>query len=198
MMPRSPSRSWPAATLDRMEAPRSIRHCRTCGSPTEYRIPEDDNRDRAVCTNCQTVHYENPTNVVGTVPIWGDQVLLCKRAIEPRRGFWTLPAGFMELGETIAEGAARETVEEAGAQFELGSLFSLLNVVRAGQVHIFYLADLTHTRFEPGTETLEARLFSEADVPWDDLAFRTVRETLHLYFADRRRGSFGFHLANIA
>jgi ADP-ribose pyrophosphatase YjhB (NUDIX family) len=181
-----------------MKSPRSIRHCRACGSPTEYRIPDDDNRDRAVCTSCLVIHYENPTNVVGTVPIWGDQVLLCKRAIEPRRGFWTLPAGFMELGETIAEGAARETVEEAGAQFELGSLFSLLNVVRAGQVHIFYLAELTHTRFEPGTETMEARLFNEADVPWDDLAFRTVRETLRLYFADRRLGSFGFHCADIA
>ena len=200
MMPREVVRirsSEHAATLRRMHSTRSIRHCKTCGGVAEYRVPVDDNRERAVCTVCATVHYENPCNVVGTVPAWGEQVLLCRRNIEPRYGYWTLPAGFMELNETLAEGAVRETVEEAGANIELQPLFSLLNVVRAGQVHLFYRARLIDTRFAPGPETIEAQLFHEHEIPWDDLAFRTVRETLKLYFEDRRRGQFGFHCADI-
>jgi ADP-ribose pyrophosphatase YjhB (NUDIX family) len=174
-----------------------IKHCRACGSPVAYVIPVDDNRERAVCPACATVHYENPLNVVGTVPTWGEQVLLCKRAIEPRYGLWTLPAGFLELGETTAQGALRETDEEAGAQIELGSLFTLLNVVRVGQVHLFYLAAMTSPALSPGSETLEARLFREDEVPWDEIAFRTVRETLRYFFDDRRRGRFGLHCADI-
>jgi ADP-ribose pyrophosphatase YjhB (NUDIX family) len=143
------------------------------------------------------VHYENPINVVGTVPVWGDQVLLCLRNIEPRRGMWTLPAGFMELGETTAAGAMRETDEEAGAHIELGPLFTLLNVVQIGQVHLFYLATLKDTQFAPGPETIEARLFREDEIPWEQLAFRTVRETLRRYFEDKRRGQFGVHCADI-
>ncbi len=180
-----------------MQPKRTYRHCRSCGGATEYRIPADDNRSRAVCSVCATVHYENPLNVVGTVPVWGDQVLLCRRNIEPRHGFWTLPAGFMEMGETLAQGAIRETIEEAGANFELKSLFSLLNVVRAGQVHVFYIAALSDTVFTPGPETIEAQLFHEHEIPWDDLAFRTVHETLKHYFDDRRKGQFGFHCADI-
>jgi ADP-ribose pyrophosphatase YjhB (NUDIX family) len=175
-----------------------IRFCRACGSAVSYRIPADDNRERAVCPACATVHYENPTNVVGTVPVWGEQVLLCKRAIEPRYGLWTLPAGFLELGETTAEGAIRETIEEAGAQIEIGPLFTLLNVMRVGQVHLFYRATMTSPDLDPGSETLEARLFREDEVPWDQIAFRTVRETLQLFFADRRRSHFEFHAADIA
>jgi ADP-ribose pyrophosphatase YjhB (NUDIX family) len=144
------------------------------------------------------VHYENPINVVGTVPVWRDQVLLCLRNIEPRRGMWTLPAGFMELGETTAAGAMRETDEEAGAHIELGALFTLLNVVQIGQVHLFYLATLTDTAFAPGPETIEARLFREDEIPWEQLAFRTVKETLRRYFEDRRRGQFGVHCVDIA
>ena len=171
-----------------------LRHCRNCGTAVVYRLPDDgDLRERAVCPACGTVHYENPLNVVGTVPWWDDKVLLCKRNIEPRRGKWTLPAGFMELGETARAGAERETDEEAGAQIEMGPLFSLINVVRVGQVHFFYLARLLSTDFDPGHETMEARLFTEADVPWDDVAFHTVRDTLRLYFDDRRAGSFGMH-----
>ena len=180
-----------------MHSWRNIRHCKACGGATDYRIPELDNRHRAVCTVCTAVHYENPLNVVGTVPVWGDQVLLCRRNIEPRHGLWTLPAGFMELGETLAEGAIRETIEEAGANFKLTSLFSLLNVVRAGQVHVFYLAELSDTHFAPGPETIEAKLFGEHEIPWDELAFQTVRETLTRYFDDRRKGQFGFHCADI-
>lgn len=180
-----------------MFTPRSIRHCKACGAPTEYRIPADDNRERATCTGCGAVHYENPLNVVGTVPAWEDQVLLCRRNIEPRHGFWTLPAGFMELGETAAEGALRETVEEAGAHIELQGLFTFLNVVRVGQLHLYFRARLLDTDFAPGPETIEAQLFREDQIPWDQLAFRTVRETLKHYFDDRRRGQFELHSADI-
>jgi ADP-ribose pyrophosphatase YjhB (NUDIX family) len=176
---------------------RCIKHCRACGTLVEYRIPSDDNRERAVCSDCGTVHYENPLNVVGTVPVWQDQLLLCKRNIEPRYGLWTLPAGFMELGETLEAGALRETDEEAGARIELQGLFTLLNVVRVGQVHFFYRARLIDINFNPGPETIEARLFREDEVPWEQLAFRTVRETLHRYFDDRRRGRFELHFADI-
>ena len=175
-----------------------IKHCKNCGAAVVYRIPDDgDTRKRAVCTACDTIHYENPLNVVGTVPYLGEQVLLCKRNIEPRWGKWTLPAGFMELGETTAQGAARETVEEAGAHFEMQGLLSMLSVPRVGQVHMFYLARLTSDQFDPGPETLEAQLFTEAQIPWDEIAFRTVRETLLRYFDDRRRGQFGLHTIDI-
>ena len=175
-----------------------IKHCRECGTPVCYRLPDDgDTRERAICTGCATVHYENPLNVVGTVPALGHRVLLCKRNIEPRWGKWTLPAGFMELGETTAQGAARETLEEAGAQFELDDLFTVMSVPRVGQVHLYYRARLISDVFDPGHETLEARLFREDEIPWDDLAFRTVRETLLRYFSDQRAGRFGIHAFDI-
>lgn len=176
-----------------------IKHCRDCGGAVHYRQPDDgDTKSRAVCTVCQLVHYENPLNVVGTVPALPDgRVLLCKRNIEPRWGKWTLPAGFMELDETAAQGAARETDEEAGAHIEMGPLFSVLSVPRVGQVHLFYRATLLSEEFNPGHETIEARLFSEADIPWDELAFRTVKETLEAFFADRRAGHFGLHCIDI-
>ncbi len=181
-----------------MSIPRRIQHCRVCGAATQYRVPADDNRERAVCSACAEIHYENPLNVVGTVPVWGDQVLLCRRNIEPRFGFWTLPAGFMELGESTADGACRETVEEAGAKIELLGLFTLLNVVRVGQVHLYYRARMIDTSLAPGAETIEARLFHEHEVPWDELAFRTVRVTLEHFFADRRRGAFELHVGDIS
>jgi len=178
-----------------------IKHCRNCGNAVVYRLPDDgDTKLRAVCPACSTIHYENPLNVVGTVPYWGDTgeyILLCKRNIEPRWGKWTLPAGFMELGETTAQGAQRETDEEAGALIELGELFTLMNVARVGQVHLYYRARLLSTDFNPGHETLEARLFTEATIPWDEIAFRTVRETLECYFSDRRQGTYGFHVRDI-
>ena len=182
-----------------MILPRTILHCRACGSAVTYRLPDDgDTRERAVCPRCHTIHYENPLNVVGTVPVLGDKVLLCKRNIEPRRGKWTLPAGFMELQETTSEGAARETVEEAGAQFTLGPLFAVLNVPQAGQVHLFYRAQLHNDCFDPGHETQEARLFAEDEIPWDEIAFRTVKATLECFFNDRRQGQFGIHCVDIA
>lgn len=181
-----------------MYLPRRIQHCRVCGGSTRYRTPPDDNRERAICEVCGEVHYENPLNVVGTLPVWGDQVLLCRRNIEPRHGLWTLPAGFMEHGETTGEGALRETIEEAGANIEMLGLYTVLDVVRAGQVHLFYRARMIDTSLAPGPETMEARLFREDEVPWDQIAFRTVRETLLHYFADRRQGVFPVHVGHIA
>jgi ADP-ribose pyrophosphatase YjhB (NUDIX family) len=177
---------------------RTIRHCRACGAPTVREIPPDDNRERAVCTQCRTVHYENPLNVVGTVPVWEGRVLLCRRNIEPRYGKWTLPAGFMELGETTAQGAVRETVEEAGARIELGPLLTLINVVHVGQVHMYYRATMLSDALDPGPETIEARLYDEADIPWDELAFATVEITLRRFFEDRERGRFDIHCEDIA
>ncbi len=182
---------------DRMHSHPRIRHCRQCGHTVTYRVPQDDNRERAVCAACAHIHYENPLNVVGTIPVWEDRVLLCRRNIEPRHGFWTLPAGFMELGETTEAGAVRETDEEAGARIELQGLFSLLNVVRAGQVHLFYRARLRDIEFAPGPETIEVRLFTEAEIPWEELAFKTVRTTLERFYEDRRRGSFGLHCDDV-
>lgn len=178
-----------------------LNYCRVCGTAVVYRLPDDgDTKIRAVCPACNTVHYENPVNVVGTVPVWGDdgaQVLLCKRNINPRLGKWTLPAGFMEMSETTAEGAARETEEEAGARFEMLGLFAVMNVPHVGQVHLFYRAKLLSDQFDPGFETMEARLFTEAEIPWDEIAFKTVKETLLRYFEDRRSGKFGFHTMDI-
>ncbi|MEO5670703.1 MAG: NUDIX hydrolase [Ramlibacter sp.] len=175
-----------------------IKHCRNCGAAVVYRLPDDgDTRERAVCPACDTIHYENPLNVVGTVPYWGEKVLLCKRNIEPRWGKWTLPAGFMELGETTAEGAARETDEEAGAKFQIEELLTVLSVARVGQVHLFYRAKLLDDTFDPGHETIEARLFSEEEIPWEEIAFKTVKETLVHYFDDRRKGRFEVHTLDI-
>ncbi len=174
------------------------KHCRNCGTANVQRTPDDgDTKTRAVCPACHTVHYDNPLNVVGTIPwIIEDgtlKVLLCQRNIEPRKGFWTLPAGFMELHETSAQGALRETIEEAGAEVTMGELFTLINVERVGQVHFFYTAALQSTRFNPGHETMSTQVVSEADIPWDDLAFRTVKETLTRFFASPPTGTQTMH-----
>ena len=154
------------------------------------KIPADDSRERHVCDSCGAIHYFNPRNVVGSIPVYGDQILLCKRAIEPRYGYWTLPAGFMELGESTSAGAARETEEEAGAIVEIGPLYSLLNVPHAEQVHLFYLASMKSPEFKAGEESLEVALFHEQDIPWAEIAFPTVKQTLEWYFADRTAGVF--------
>ena len=154
------------------------------------KIPADDSRERHVCESCGIVHYFNPRNVVGSIPVFGNQILLCRRAIEPRHGYWTLPAGFMELGESTGARAARETHEEAGAIVEIGPLYSLLNVPHAEQVHLFYLATMTSAEFQAGEESLEVALFSEQDIPWHEIAFPTVKQTLEWFFADRAAGVF--------
>jgi ADP-ribose pyrophosphatase YjhB (NUDIX family) len=174
-----------------------MKFCPDCGSPTEPRIPEGDSRLRAVCSVCSSVHYVNPKMVLGTIPIWQDRVLLCRRAIEPRLGLWTLPAGFMEVGESTADGAMRETMEEAGARVQLGPLFSLLDIPHVDQVHLFYLAQLTDLDFAAGPESLEVRLFTEAEIPWNAIAFRTITATLKFFFHDRRLGSMGLHTGDI-
>jgi ADP-ribose pyrophosphatase YjhB (NUDIX family) len=176
---------------------RSIHHCKTCGGPTRYQVPADDSIERAMCAACGAIHYENPLLVVGTLPVWENKVLLCRRNIEPRFGLWTLPGGFMEIGETTEQGAVRETTEEAGARVELQGLCSLLCVPHIGQVHLFYRARLLDIDFAPGPETIEAQLFAEADIPWDLLAFRTVKETLAYHFDNARRGQYGLLCADI-
>ncbi len=174
-----------------------MKHCPSCGAPVRYEVPADDNRPRAVCSACAGIHYQNPLLVVGTVPVWEDKVLLCRRAIEPRHGLWTLPAGFLELGESTDAGAARETLEEAGARVDMGPLYTMLNVVHVGQVHLFYRAALRDIDFAPGPESLEARLFDEAAIPWQELAFRTVKMTLKHFFADRLAGRFELHHGDV-
>jgi ADP-ribose pyrophosphatase YjhB (NUDIX family) len=139
------------------------------------------------------IHYQNPKLVVGTIPEWQDRILLCRRAIEPRYGKWTLPAGFMENQETTFEAAARETLEEACAEVDIGEMFSLVDMAHIDQVHIFYRARLRDLSFRPGEESLETALFAEADIPWDDIAFRTTTLTLRRYFDDRRSGNWRFH-----
>lgn len=167
-----------------------MKFCSQCGARVERRIPEGDNRERHVCTRCGTIHYQNPLIIAGCLPIHNDQVLLCRRAIEPRLGYWTLPAGFMENGETTEQAALRETLEEACAEVEIRSLYTLTSIVHVNQVQMIYLADLPLPRFAPSTESLEVRLFREEEIPWDDLAFETIRQILRLYFQDRRQGQF--------
>lgn len=174
-----------------------MKFCSQCGSPVEIRVPDGDTRLRAVCTACAEIHYVNPKMVLGTIPAWGDQVLLCRRAIEPRRGLWTLPAGFMEVNESTAQGAMRETMEEAGARVELGELFSVFDIPHVDQVHIFYLARLKDLDFAAGPESLEVRLFREDEIPWDSIAFRTITATLKFYFHDRRKGVMSVHTGDI-
>lgn len=177
------------------------RHCRRCGSPVQHEVPPEDNRIRAVCRSCGTVHYDNPLNVVGTVCSCGpsgERVLLCRRAIAPRVGYWTLPAGFLELGETVAQGALRETSEEAGATVELMDLLALIDVLPAGQVHLLFRARMLDTHLKPGPETLDARLFEEHEVPWNELAFVTVTKALRHYFRCRRDGLFPLLVDRVA
>lgn len=174
-----------------------MKFCSNCAAPLARRVPPGDSLPRWLCDACGTIHYENPKLVVGTVPEWNGRLLLCRRAIEPRYGYWTLPAGFMENDETAAEAARRETLEEAGAHIELESAFSLISVPRVNQVHLFYRARLVDLGFKPGVESLEVALFDEAKIPWKEIAFRTVGLTLKHWFADRSRGSYGFHAEDI-
>lgn len=163
-----------------------MKYCSQCGGSLQHRVPEGDNLPRYICNNCAEIHYHNPRVITGCLPIWQDKVLMCKRAIEPRYGYWTLPAGFLELGETAAQGAARETMEEARAQVEVRNLYSFINVTYIGQIYTLYLADMLNLDFGPGPESLEVELMTEDDIPWSELAFPTVKLSLQNYFADRR------------
>lgn len=178
-----------------------MKFCPDCGAPVSRRVPPGDSLPRDLCDACGSIHYVNPKLVVGSIPVWENggqsRLLLCRRALEPRYGYWTLPAGFMENGETAGEAAARETLEEAGARIELLAAFSMVSVPRVNQVHVFYRARLLDLEFKPGVESLEIALFEEAKLPWKDIAFRTVGLTLKRWFADRARGSFGFHAEDL-
>ncbi len=182
-----------------------MKFCSECAHPVSLQTPSDDNRPRFVCEQCGVIHYQNPKMVIGSIPVWDDGdrplVLLCRRAIEPRHGFWTLPAGFMENGETTSDAAARETLEEAGARIRIHDLFSLLNVPHVHQVHLFYRASLLDLDYAAGIESLEVKMFSENDIPWSEIAFPTVSQTLRFFFADhakvREGGEYALHLHDI-
>jgi len=171
--------------------------CHHCGAKLSFRVPPGDTLPRYVCDRCHAVHYENPKIVAGCIPRWENRVLLCRRAIEPRCGLWTIPAGFMENGETTAEAAQRETLEEATAKVAVGPLYALYNLPQINQVYLIFLADLTAPAFAPGQESLEVALFEETDIPWETLAFDAVRYALQRYFSDRRDRKFPFHMGDI-
>jgi ADP-ribose pyrophosphatase YjhB (NUDIX family) len=175
-----------------------MKFCSTCGSPRiELRVPDGDTHARHVCAECGRVHYVNPKVVVGCLPEWEHRILLCRRAIEPRYGLWTLPAGFLEIGESVVAGAARETLEEANARVEVGELYSLVSLPQIGQVYMMFRARLSGLDFGPGAESLEVRLFEEHEVPWEALAFRTIGRTLRNYFLDRKLGTFPLRVSSL-
>lgn len=161
-----------------------------CGSQVELKVPSGDNRERHVCITCGEIHYQNPKIVTGCIPVWEDKVLLCKRAIEPRYGLWTVPAGFMENGESTHAGAMRETLEEANARVEIDELYMTVNLPLINQVYMLFRAQLLDLDFSAGEESLDVRLFGEDEIPWDELAFPTVEISLKRFFADRARGEF--------
>ena len=174
-----------------------MKFCSSCGAPVSLRVPAGDTLPRQVCDACHTIHYQNPRMVVGCIPEWEDRVLLCRRGIEPRHGYWTVPAGYMENGETTFQGAIRETLEEANARVEIGPLYALYNIPHINQVYLLFRARLLDRDVYPGAETLEVRLVSEAEVPWDRIAFASVRNTLTHYYEDRRKGAYEFHMGTI-
>jgi ADP-ribose pyrophosphatase YjhB (NUDIX family) len=165
-----------------------MKFCSTCGHSVVLKIPEGDHLPRFVCEACGTIHYQNPRLVVGCVPEYEGRILICKRAIEPRLGYWTVPAGFMENGETLQQAAARESQEEALAEVEIGSLLAIAHVLRAHQVHVFFRARLRALEFGPGPESLEVQLIDVADIPWAEIAFRSTEFTLRRYLEDRAAG----------
>lgn len=171
--------------------------CSNCGAPVTVAVPDGDSRPRHVCPVCGSIHYQNPKVVVGCIPEWEDRILLCRRAIEPRYGLWTLPAGFMENGETLQQGAARETLEEANARVDVGALYSLFNLPHISQVYALFRSRLLDLDFGPGHESLEVVLMREDEIPWEDLAFPVIHESLRLYFRDRARGHFPLRCGDI-
>jgi ADP-ribose pyrophosphatase YjhB (NUDIX family) len=174
-----------------------VNFCSRCGAPVALRVPPGDDRPRHVCDACGTVHYQNPKLVAGCLVEWGDQVLLCRRAIQPRYGLWTLPAGFMENGETTREAAQREALEEANARVELLELYSLFDLPHIDQVYCLFRGRLLDLDFSPGSESLEVRLFREEEIPWQALAFASIARTLQLYYEDRSTGRYRLHTGTI-
>jgi ADP-ribose pyrophosphatase YjhB (NUDIX family) len=175
-----------------------MKFCSNCGSPVAYAVPPGDDRARFICGGCGIIHYQNPRMVAGCIPAYGSQVLLCRRAIEPCYGKWTLPAGYLENGETVSACAARETREETGALVENLNPYLLYNICHIDQIYLMFLGRLTDLGSGPGKESLEVRLFTEDDIPWDQIAFRVITETLKTYFHDRPAGMFPFTIGDIA
>lgn len=167
-----------------------MKFCSQCGATLTFTIPDGDNRERHVCNDCNTIHYQNPRIITGCLPIWQDRVLLCRRAIEPRRGYWTLPAGFLENGESIAAGAIRETSEEANARVSSLELYTVFSLPHISQAYMFFRADLEDLDFSSGEESLEVKLFSEENIPWNELAFPVINQSLQFYFEDRQIGEY--------
>jgi ADP-ribose pyrophosphatase YjhB (NUDIX family) len=171
--------------------------CSSCGQRLQFAIPPGDDRARFVCDACGTIHYQNPRVVVGCIPEHERRVLLCRRAIEPRHGLWTLPAGYLENGETLAACAERETREEAGARIADLVPYLMFNICHISQIYLMFRARMADLDFAAGKESLEVKLFTEGEIPWDRIAFRVISETLKTYFSDRRRGSFPFAIGDI-
>ena len=174
-----------------------MNYCSHCGRPVVQAIPPNDNRLRYVCHDCGTIHYQNPRVVVGCIPLWEGQILMCRRNIAPRKGYWTLPAGFLENGETTADGARRETLEETGAIVTDLLPYLMIDIVYVRQIYLMFRAQLTRPVFHPTEESSEVRLVSESDIPWDAIAFKSIEETLRSYVADRPGGGFAFRTATI-
>jgi ADP-ribose pyrophosphatase YjhB (NUDIX family) len=174
-----------------------MKYCSNCGEPVAFRIPNGDDRPRYVCDACRTIHYQNPRLVVGCIPEWEDKILLCKRAIGPRYGKWTLPAGYLENGETVTEGAEREAFEEARAKVEILSCYALINLTYINQVYLMFRTRLRDGNYQPGEESLDVKLFRENEIPWNNLAFPVMGETLTLYFKDRPTGVFPFRIRDL-
>lgn len=168
--------------------------CSQCGDKVRFAVPEGDDRPRYLCDACGTIHYQNPRIVAGTLPVSGSKVLLCKRAIAPRKGYWTLPAGYMENAESTQQAAARETREEACAEVELANLYTLIDLPHINQVYMIFRAELVGG-FSAGPESLEVALFEEHEIPWDELAFTTIERTLRHFYADRPHNDFPLHIS---
>ncbi|HRH74695.1 MAG TPA: NUDIX hydrolase [Zoogloea sp.] len=175
-----------------------MNYCSQCGAQVSLKIPAGDSLPRHVCDQCGTIHYQNPKVVVGALVQWEDSILMCRRAIEPRYGYWTLPAGFMENNETCGGAALRETFEEAGARIALGPMFSFVDLPHISQIHIIYRANLLDLDFKAGDESLEVALMAEEDIPWSEIAFRSIDYTLKCFFEDRKRGQYDLHTTSLA
>jgi len=175
-----------------------MNYCSACGAEVVLKIPEADNRHRHVCIRCNTIHYSNPKIVTGCIPTWQDRILLCKRAIEPRYGLWTLPAGYMEIGESTVQAAMRETFEEANARVEIQDLYMVIHLPYVNQVYLMYRSQLLEEEYSSGEESLEVQLYREEEIPWDLLAFPAIRETLKFYYQDRKAGCFRIRTGEIS
>lgn len=170
--------------------------CSNCGSAAiGLRIPAGDNRERYVCPDCQTIHYQNPNIVTGCLPVWEDKVLLCRRAIEPQLGLWNVPSGFLENGESVSAGALREVWEEAEAKVAIDYLISLYNIERINQIYLHFVGELIDGEFGVGEESLECALFTEKAIPWEEMAFTSSIFTLRRYFENQRAGQKILHRA---